>query len=70
MYWRAADRAVRIAPKFEFDERGTQRIKHQEAANQWLADARHQFDDFVGLQEAHNPGKHAQDTSLTSGWGK
>ncbi len=64
---RSASRAIGILAQLEFAELHVQRIDQQQPANQRLALAQDQLDDFRRLHHADQPGQNAQDSALGAG---
>ena len=64
---RSAGRAIGILAQLEFAELHVQRIDQQQPADQRLALAQNQLDDFGGLHHADQPGQNAQHSTFGAG---
>ena len=65
---RSADRAIGVLAQLEFAELHVQGIDQQQPADQRLALAQNQFDDFSRLHHADESGQNAQHSTLGAGW--
>ena len=66
----AADRAIGILAQLQLAEAHGERVDEEQAADQRLAFAEDQLDDFGGLDDADDAGKNAQDAALGAAWDK
>ena len=65
---RAAGRAIGILAQLEFAELHVQRIDQQQPADQRLAFAQNQLDDFGRLHHADQSGQNSQHAAFGAGW--
>src|SRR3989442_9550421 len=67
---RAAHRAVRIFPQFEFTELHSQRVEEQQAPREIFSGAKNELDGFHRLNRANDSRQHAKHTALSARWYK
>ena len=60
----SADRALAVAPEFEFPEFQVERVEKEQAVQKGEALAQDEFEDFGGLDEADDAGNDAEDAGL------
>src|SRR6185369_15538603 len=56
----ATDRAVHVPLELELGERAVEGIEEQQTAGERLADPEDDLQDLIGLEQAHDPGHHAE----------